>query len=222
MKKLKLCVCFVFLSMNVFSQSYVTLYYDTKHYQAVTENQLMRMSSEAILENQSKKIEDNIDKINRNYAKLVVVKHLIYNSLYEINEIIKDGREVKYIGNLILDIKNEADLLTKYSKDNPKYTIFATNYGVQLYTTSLSLFNNVKTLVLTKNKDLLMNYNTRDELLREVVVKLQFLRAELYGARQAMYWTKINGIWNSLNPFKDIINQDKSIINSIIIKSKEF
>lgn len=211
----------LFFGKNAFSQQYIQPYFDEKHYQAVTENHLMRMVAENSLEQQTDKINENINSINKNLAKVIATKNLIYNSLFEINEVIKDGMEVKYIGQLLLDIKNEADGLFALTKDSPQYNVFAVSYGKRIYTTSLSLYDDVRTMVLTKNKDLLMNYNSRDELLKKVVYKLQLLRAELYGARTSIYWAKMNGMWNTLNPFQSWINQDKYLINAIIINSKQ-
>ncbi|WP_026715237.1 hypothetical protein [Flavobacterium daejeonense] len=212
---------FLFFGWKCFSQQYLQPYYDEKHYKAVTENNVMRMTAEVALEKQTNKINENVNSINKNLAKVVATKNLIYNSLYEVNEVIKDGKEVKYIAQLLLDIKNEADGLFALTKDSPQYNVFAVSYGKRIYTTSLTLYEDVRTMVLTSNKDILMNYNSRDELLKKVVYKLQLLRAELYGARTSIYWAKMNGMWNSLNPFKSWINQDMYLINSIIINSKQ-
>lgn len=220
MKK-KTILFFLLFGVKSFSQQYVQLYYDSKHFRSVTENNVMRMTAEVSLEKQTDKINDNVNSINKNLAKVVATKNLIYNSLYEVNEVIKDGKEVKYIAQLLLDIKREADGLFALTKGSPQYSVFAVSYGKRIYTTSLTLYEDVRTMVLTKNKDILMNYNSRDELLKKVVYKLQLLRAELYGARTSIYWAKMNGMWNTLNPFKTWINQDMYIINSIIINSKQ-
>lgn len=212
---------FFFFGVKCFAQQYIQPYYDEKHFNAVTENNVMRMTAEVALEKQTNKINENVNTINKNLAKVVATKNLIYNSLYEVNEVIKDGKEVKYIGQLLLDIKKEADGLFALTKDSPQYNVFAVSYGKRIYTTSLTLYEDVRTMVLTSNKDILMNYNSRDELLKKVVYKLQLLRAELYGARTSIYWAKMNGMWNTLNPFKSWINQDMYLINSIIINSKQ-
>jgi hypothetical protein len=203
------------------SQQYVQPFYDDGHFAAVTENNVMRMGSEYALAAQTNSINDNVDKINQNLAKVVATKNLIYNSLYEVNQVVRDGHQVKYIVQLLSDIKKESDGLFALTSSTPQFSVFGLSYGKRIYTTSLSLYEDVREMVLKNRSDVLMNYNSRDELLKKVVYKLQILRAELYGARTAIYWAKMNGMWNSLNPFKSWINQDMYIINSIIINSKQ-
>lgn len=203
-----------------YGQYYYQMYYDPEHYAAVTANQLTRMTAETILTNQTEKIKDNIETINKNMLKVVATKDLIYRSLTEVNEALKDGREIKYIGTLITDIYDESKELLLLAKEAPQYSIFAERGAQNVKQQSIELFNEITRFVNKGGRDAMMNYNTRDELLRNITHRLQLLRAEIYLMRQAMYWAKMHGLWNSLNPFADWINQDRLVISDILYKAK--
>lgn len=220
MEKKILLIVFLMVGKVSFGQYYYQMYYDPNHYAAVTTNQLARMSAEQILTNQTKEIKENVEAINQNMLKVVATKNLIYNALVNVNEALKDGKEMIYIGQLINDIFDEAAGVSQLAKDNPHLTIFAEQSARNVKVQSIDLFNELSRFILKDGRDAMMNFNTRDELLRNITHRLQLLRAELYLMRNSMYWAKMNGIWRSLNPFQDWINEDRSIINSIIYKVK--
>lgn len=201
------------------AQSYITMFYDQKHFEAVTGNHVTRTVHEIFMQNDTKYIENNLDKINQNIAKVVLVKNQIYNSLVNVNEALKDGREIIYIGRLITEIADETKKLTQIAVGNPLFVAFAEKQAKGIVTQSLNIYNDINNFVLKGSKDLLMNYNTRDELLKTLTHRLQLLRAEIYTTRQAIYWAKMNGLWHNLNPFNDWINQDKEVISDIIWKA---
>lgn len=197
------------------------MYYDQKHFTSVTAGHAMRMANEAMLTSNTKAVKENVDKINQNMIKLVATKQMIYDSLYEINEAITDGKEVKQIIFLVKDVANEAALLHEEAEGYYHGMIFANKYLQGFINDALTIYNDLTKLVLTKDKKTLMNYNARDEIIKNTTWRLQLMRANLTMARNAIYWGKINGFWKTLNPFADIIAQDKMIINEIIWKAKQ-
>jgi|SRR5690606_24072189 len=221
MKKLIILIAITFGWVKVsLSQYYYQMYYDPEHFASVSANQVTRMAAETILTNQTKKIKENIETINQNMLKVVATKELIYRSLTEVNEVLKDGKEIKYIGTLITDIAEEAMGVTQLAKDAPHLAIFAEESARNIRTQSLELFSEITRFINKGGTDAMMNYNTRDELLRNITHRLQLLRAEIYLMHQSMYWAKMNGIWNTLNPFSDWINEDRNIINGILLNVK--
>lgn len=208
------------MTIRTQAQMYYQLYYDNKHYAAVTANNMYRMVHESIMTSQTENIKENLDKINQNVAKVVLVKNQIYNSLVNVNEALKDGKELIYITKLVREIADESSRLGQMAVGNPLFVAFAEKEARRVLTQSVNIFSDVNQYVLKSSKDLMMNYNTRDELLRSLTHRLKLLRAEIYWTGQIIYYAKLNGIWSSLNPFKNYINQDLSIIQDIIWKSK--
>jgi len=199
---------------------YVQFYYDPGHFQAVTENQAMRMGMESYLTGQTGKVNDNLKNINLNVVKVLVTRELIYNSLVNVNEALKDGKEMIYIGKLLAEIGDESRLLLRMASENPQFAPFATKQARGIVMQAANIHDDINRYVLSGSKDLLMDHGTRDELLRTLSDRLKLLRAEIYGTRQAIYWAKMDGFWHRLNPFREWINQDRAIIEDIIWKAK--
>lgn len=208
------------ISLQSKAQVYYQLYYDQKTYQAVTENQAVRMSSEYLHTSQTEDIKESLDRINKNVAKVVVVRNQIYNSLVNVNEALKDGKELAFIIKVVKEISEQCVELGKIASGNPLYVAFAEKQARNALTQSINIFNDINQMILREGNGLLMDYNTRDGLLRNLTQRLQLLRAEVYLASQSIYYAKLNGLWSSLSPFKGVINADMSIINDIIWKAK--
>lgn len=217
MKTLIPFIAFMFIGLKAGAQVF---YMDPKTFTAVTENQFMRLSYESMHISNTANIKEKMDNINTNVAKIVLIRNQIYNSLVNVNEALKSGKEMKFIIKIVKEISDECVELGKMAVGNPLYVAFAENCARNAMTQSISIFNDINQMVLKEGGGLLMDYNSRDFLLRNLTRRLQLLRAEIYMANQTIYYAKLNGFWNTLNPFKDIINSDRMIIKEIINRSK--
>src|SRR5690606_41374169 len=83
---------------------YYQLYFDYGHESAYFVNQAARFTAEATLNNRTKAILDNQNKINDNLNRVVLIKDMVYHYLTEVNEALKDGRQIKYIKRIVDDI----------------------------------------------------------------------------------------------------------------------
>lgn len=217
MKTLIPFIAFMFIGLKAGAQVF---YMDPKTFTAVTENQFMRLSYESMHISNTANIKEKMDNINTNVAKIVLIRNQIYNSLVNVNEALKSGKEMKFIIKIVKEISDECVELGKMAIGNPLYVAFAENCARNAMTQSISIFNDINQMILKEGGGLLMDYNSRDFLLRNLTRRLQLLRAEIYMANQTIYYAKLNGFWNTLNPFKDIINSDRMIIKEIINRSK--
>lgn len=217
MKTLIPFIAFMFIGLKAGAQVF---YMDPKTFTAVTENQFMRLSYESMHISNTANIKEKMDNINTNVAKIVLIRNQIYNSLVNVNEALKSGKEMKFIIKIVKEISDECVELGKMAVGNPLYVAFAENCARNAMTQSISIFNDINQMVLKEGGGLLMDYNSRDFLLRNLTRRLQLLRAEIYMANQTIYYAKLNGFWNTINPFKDIINSDRMIIKEIINRSK--
>lgn len=198
------------------AQVYTQLYYDTKHLTAFTENQAFRFANEIILKNQTEKIKDNIENANTNIAKFVLVKDMVYRYLTEVNEALKDGRQMKYIIRLVDEIVTESRGAIGDIADAPQFAVFTLNSVETIRLQSALVFSEIAQLVNHGGVDVMMTNATRDEILTEIVIRLKIMRSALFRIRSSIKWAKFHGFWKTLNPFRSWVNQDRSVINRIL------
>lgn len=204
----------------IVNAQYVTLYYNTEHFAAVSTNHTLRMSAEGILSGQTAQIRENTDTINSNMAKLVAAKYVVHNSLVNVNQILKDGKEVKYISEIVVDIISLIEDITGIIKDNPQLSLLSAKAVSDIKIQALGLYTEITEFINKEGIDTMMDYNKRDELLKDINQRLQIFRAVLSGFYTSLYWGKINGVWKSLSPFATWVNQDKRIIDEIMFNVK--
>lgn len=198
----------------------VTFYMDMNHYLIVTLNQLARTMTETSLSNQTKEIWENTKAESTSMTQLLLAKELVHQTLTHVNGAIRDGLQVKYIAQLITDVLEETTRIEQLVRDDPALLLFANSAIARVKLQAVELYGEVNSFILKGGVDAMMNYNTRDELLRTVTTRLQLLRGTLFGLRRSLYWTKLNGSWRTLNPFSQWVNRDRIIINRILLNAK--
>lgn len=198
------------------AQVYTQLYYDTKHLTAFTENQAFRIANEMMLKNQTQKIKENLENVNTNIAKFVLVKDMVYRYLTEVNEALKDGRQMKYIIKLVDDIAAESRGAVHDIADAPQFAVFTLNSVETIRLQSVLIFSEIASLVNKGGVEAMMTNSTRDEILTEIVIRLKIMRGALYRIRSSIKWAKFHGFWKTVNPFKTWVNQDRRVINRIL------
>ena len=199
---------------------YYQLYFDYGHESAYFVNQAARFTAEATLNNRTKAILDNQNKINDNLNRVVLIKDMVYHYLTEVNEALKDGRQIKYIIRLVDDIVELSNAAVNDVKDNPEYAVFTRKAVNNIRTQGLYLFSDLTNVINKGGVDVMMDNSTRGELIADVVRRLRLMRAGLYMIRNNIKWAKREGFWNKVNPFRTWINKDKIIINRIIADYK--
>lgn len=194
--------------------------YDKKHFQTVNENAVARQASELTHNQYLEKIDQNLQTINMNVGSVVVAQTIIYHGLSNVNSALKNGLAVQQLGTIVADLINYSNKMVQMGRSEPYLLLFAEDFGNQMKARSGRLVTEVSGFVLKEGSNVLADYNSRDQLLREVTQKLQLLVSLAYGAWKAMYWAKERGIVKSLNPFQNFINQDKNHVEDIIRNAK--
>lgn len=215
MKKLS-ALLLVFLSLNATAQ-YV---FDKNHFNQVIANQAVRSAAEAVHQSNLKSIETSINTIRLNMGSVVLIQDVIYRSLTEVKEGLKDGLQVKNMSIYINDILTTSNKMVDQAKSEPYLLLFAEENLQWSKKRLLAISLEVQQLVLKGGKDVLMDYTKRDELLDMINNELIIMRASIYRAMRCMYYAKQNGLLRSLNPYKEFIDRDKSLVNEIILNYK--
>ncbi|MBW8323684.1 MAG: hypothetical protein K0M50_02865 [Prolixibacteraceae bacterium] len=215
---------FIILSLSISLLSkgqYVTSYYDPKRIEKMSLNYISRILAEKSLSSETDTIKKNVEKISLNTTKLVAAKTIIYKSLVTVNEAIKDGKEIMYIGQAITDIIKLTGDILDIAKDNPELVLIATKTISTIKLQAIELYNEISKVITKEGSvEVMMDYNQRDELLRDISTRLSIIRGGLYAIYNGFYYAKMNGIWKSLNPFQSWVNQDKQIIDNILRNTK--
>ena len=193
---------------------------DPGHTLKVVINNGYRMVAERKLENETQTIKSNTNKIRDNVAKLLATKALIYKSLTEVNEVIKDGREVKYIGTLVTDIFELSTSITGTVFNDPELVLISNKAVSDMKIQAMELYGEIAGFIAREGRDAMMDVAKRDELLRTVTLRLQIIRGVLYGLERNLYWAGVFGTWNSINPFASYISYDKLLIDDIMFNLK--
>ena len=213
---------FLFLSLllnekKVSGQGYAVIS-DTKHLAIVNENGAARYSSEAAHNGYLNSIRQKLDDINVNISAVVLVQDIIHRSLTEVNGVLRSGLTIRQIAEISTDIIRECEQILQTAKDSPHLLLFAEDVAGNMKSRGVNLVSEVSGFILREGKNVLMDYEKRDALLRKIVLELQVMRALTYSLQRSMYRAKIIGVFRSLNPYQNFINRDVRLVDDIIYK----
>ena len=206
-----------FLLVNSFPLSAQTVVFDREHFLIVNENAAIRNVSEIGYQESLTRIRENTDDIGLNVSSLALVETMIYRSLGQVNEGLKDAIQVKQIGETLQRIYSLSDETITIASENPVLLLFAETYIRQAKERSFLLVSEVSAFVLAEGKNLLINPNVRDQLLVKIQNEIDLIASYLLAVKNSMYWANINGVIKRLNPYQADIDQNLNLINEILI-----
>jgi len=194
--------------------------FDAGHFAAVNENAVIRNAAELSHSEYQDRVVKSLEKINLNSLSVVAAQSLIQESLSHVNAALKQGLMVRNMAGICGDIRDYGVKMSELAKSEPYLLLFSEQIFRDMYSRSLALVSEVSEFVLKENAGLLMDYNSRDELLKRINTQLHILAGLCYGAWKAMYYAKVKGIYQSLNPFASYLNQDKALVSQVIRNAK--
>ena len=206
-----------FLLVNSFPLSAQTVVFDREHFLIVNENAAIRNVSEIGYQESLTRIRENTDDIGLNVSSLALVETMIYRSLGQVNEVLKDAIQVKQIGETLQRIYSLSDETMTIASKNPVLLLFAETYIRQAKERSFLLVSEVSAFVLAEGKNLLINPNVRDQLLVKIQNEIDLIASYLLAVKKSMYWANVNGVLKKLNPYQVDIDQNLNLINQILI-----
>jgi hypothetical protein len=212
-----LAVLAVIVPLSVFSQRVV---YDAGHYAIITENSFVRTSAALGHQSYLEKIENSLNNINLNAASVVTAQELIYSGLSNVNGALRNGLMLQSMYSTCDQIILNSTAMVEMGRKEPYLLLFAEDMAREVALRSGRLITEVSGFVLKQGENVLMDYNTRDELMKRISDELHIISGLCYGAWRAMYWTGQRGIIRALNPFAGFINSDKQMVEDILLKAK--
>jgi hypothetical protein len=158
--------------------------------------------------------------IQLNLTGVILTEQLIYAALTQVENGLKSAYALRQIGELSLEIITESKEVLDAARSSPALLLFAQTNCQQLEGRGLKLAQEVSAVVMREGENLLMDYASRDELLKKISLELKTIRALLYSIKKCMYWAKVNGMLQTANPFKSFINTDKRMVENLLLNYK--
>lgn len=211
-----LTLLLIALSSFSFGQSYGPIIHDRRHLAVINQNASARLLAEQTHHDMLRGVRGRIDDIQVNLTSMALVQQLIYRSLAEVDQALKSGRAARQISRLVQQIIAHSTKMLQAAKGEPWLLLFAERIAVELKERGLNLAIEVSDFVLGERKDVLMDYQTRDQLLRHIVLELKVIRALVFSMERSMYYAKAGGLLNAINPYRTFINKDKRKADDIL------
>ena len=194
--------------------------FDARHLATVNENAVVRNAAEISHNELLSKINKSLDNININTSRIVLAQSMIYSSLSNVNAALKNGLSLRDMYAVCEEIIGYGREMGKLGVNEPYLLLFSEEIIRDITKRSAKMMTEISGFVLKEGQDILMDYNSRDELIAGIRVDLQIIRGLAYGAWKAMYWAKVRGVISMLNPFQGFINRDLQIVSEILTKTR--
>lgn len=214
MKKLILSLA-ILVSQKTFSQRVV---FDQYQFQTVNENGVVRQAAELTSQKYYDNVNQNLEKVKINTSTVILAQTMIYESLANVNSVLKNGKMVLQMANTVQRIVNYSNQMLDAAKEQPALILFAGQMANESKNRALRLVNDISGVILKEGSNVLMDYNARDELLFKVNQELQIMEGLAYGGYSAMMAAKRAGILKQLIPFSGFISNDKIKASEIVFK----
>ncbi|WP_297976767.1 hypothetical protein [uncultured Capnocytophaga sp.] len=209
----------------------VFLYYQKTHAQyftwttnprllaQVTANNGVRLTSLEVFKKSFEKQKKWYEDAKKDMTKVLAVHEFIYEQLYNVNSLFKQGQKVRYINEYVKKILNELQNLLDNGNKNIKYIHVVIRYYKKVFYRIEDLGKELKTII-EKNKELLMDPYDRDELLDNHLFKLQMIYIELLNINNMLEFSSNRAYIYSIPELGTWIETDKDLTKDIIQKIK--
>src|SRR5690606_31292963 len=152
-----------------------------------------------------------------NIGERAMAETIKLRSLASVNELIKESQQVKQIFAAASAIHQQLSQLAAASQDDPELLAFAEQYVREAGEQATALAHQVSAFLISEGENVLLNPNVRDELLADILERMQEIRTYLLAVYQSMHWTKVNGKLKSLNPYRQYVEQDLALMDRILL-----
>lgn len=213
-KKFLLAVVITMFSMGLNAQS-IVIHKDLM--QRVAENTADKQAWLLLYNKSLDSVKSHRNKVLENWSTIEAIQQKIYNNLTNVDDGIKQSRQLYYIALKVPKIFENVLEAGKIAIGKPYLVVYWNGTGQLLIDKVLSLQNFVSTFIMSHNNDsLLIDQTTRDQFLWTTYNKINTIynisTNMVYMFRQYTLQMAINKVV----PYQWYINLDKSISQEII------
>lgn len=183
-------------------------------------NQLVRLASEKGFFKSYEKQKELYNKATKKVAQVVAIQEYIYDKLYNVNSLFRQGKKVKYIYDDIKIISENTSKILQLSTKLPQYQPFLIKEYESIIKESLNLKTFIQDNVLKKDHKSLMDPYDRDELLDEIAIKVYTIRGYTYYIISYLEWAKDTPYLMHIPEIKGYVDLDRMIVSDIIRQYK--
>lgn len=197
-----------------------TLVYNDKLLVQLTKNQAMRLASNESYLNSYEKQKTTYDEINRKLAQIVAIQNFIYDKLTNVNDAIRQGKQLYYLSKTFGQIGVNANDVLSLTAQHPEYAILLNRFYIGAAQELLKMQSELTNDILHEENDFLMDPYDRQVLIQNLSTKAQMIngyliciKIRLKNARKTPYIYQIP----TINTY---VNLDRMIVKGIIEKYK--
>lgn len=185
-------------------------------------NQLVRKESNNKFMEVYGKAKDIYEEAGKKSAEIMAIHEMIYNQLYNVNSLFKQGKRMKYIWQTIGNITKESREVLKISAKYPQYAGWIHKKYEKLYPQALRLQEEITEIALKPDKKILMDPYDRDLLIQKIQEKLEIIELQLISIRLGVEFSRSRSYILSIPVLGDYVSQDKMIVRNILSTMKDF
>ena len=208
---------FLFWLMKVENGHAQEITFDAEHAGNVQKNHVARTAAEATVKSYNEAMLQDFKAANESLLRFTAAKEMVYSSLTEVNNLLRDGKQAKLISRLVVQVTKNTNRLRKAVGPDPAYLPFANKTIEYMTVQAVGLAEEVRSVVL--NPQVLMEHKQRDRLLQNILFRLRMISASLSSICNTIEYTKSKGFWKAANPFQNYIDRDRVVIQDIIRKA---
>lgn len=218
-KSYSLLICF-FLVFCPSKAQVVDVIVDQEHATLSVDNALVRRVSAMVKSNNANRTLNSYNDMSSNHAAILIIQDRIENSLFNVNSALKNALAVKDIPEQIAAIYTELNVVMETCKNHPEFSFLGKKYLEYGAEQAIALNNEVQVFALSGSSNIMMNYRERDEVIRDIRVRLGLIRANLQLVTITLNRAVKIGFLRAATPFGNWLNNDKILVNDIIRRSK--
>lgn len=204
----------IFIGSNYCSAQTVTLYTNNKLTTQVSANYAYRMANESIYQNRVDGILEKTENIRNQYAKFVIVKEHVYESLVNVNSALVQSKQVMMFGTYIANISNATSEAISIASQHPELLPFCNNAVTYIVGNSTEIYSLLNDFVLNTNREQLMDYRERQKIVDQLRSRLIILQGSAYNLVNVLkYRSRLSLMDNIL---RDFAPQETILVNQIM------
>ncbi|MDO5608723.1 MAG: hypothetical protein Q4G08_09745, partial [Capnocytophaga sp.] len=152
--------------------------------------------------------------------QVMAIHEYIYQQLYNVNSLFKQGKQMKYIYEYAKQIPENGAEMLRLSAENPQHSVWLKDYYQTLFEQMVGLMTQIEEVLLKSDKDLLMDAADRNELISKIYYKLRQINVSILSVTNLIQFGKNRAYIYSIPILGNYVSQDKMLVESIFDKYK--
>ncbi len=192
--------------------------WNIKLFKQLAINNVARMGSEQIFQENYQKQQELYRKIKRDMTKVLTVHNFIYENMSKVNATLRHGKKLAYFWSYVQDINKNGKKLIQLTMNKPQYAVLRFEVFNGLLNECLGLSREVGNVILKEGKDFLIDPYDREILIEKMLDKARMINGYiLYLITQLEVANRISYL-EQIPILQNWISADKTIVEDIMYK----